>query len=87
MSDFSRLENDGWIELPTDDIRDAVGSGDLDIHNLWKAVGKGDHNKAADLLGAAGWEVFDTLRWKISVIAIPDDILGEFYRIWYLPRK
>jgi hypothetical protein len=81
-------KKDGWIEL--EDVRGAILDGDLDLKALWQAVGQGDTAQSAIEIFKGGWDldeaqVEDVL--NVDIVAVPDDILGEFYRIWVHLKK
>jgi len=77
MADFKILEQDGWYEV---DASEAT----FVLSDLWNAVGKGGYMEAAVLLFGAGllWE----RNWRdvagVRVISIPDDVRGEWIRVW-----
>jgi hypothetical protein len=88
MADLKVLEKDGWEEL--DDVEDAIKQGALDIKKLWASVGQADTAQAALTLFEAGFDLDDVEVEDVkdvSIISIPDDILGEHYRIWVKLRR
>jgi len=83
MVDLTVLEKDGWDEL--NNVEDAIKDGALDIKRLWTSVGQGDTAQAAIIIFEAGFfledaEVEDIK--DVTVVSVPDDILGDRYRIW-----
>lgn len=89
MSDLSILEKDGYFEL--ENVSGAVRSRALEIGKLWESVAQGDVAQAAAYLFEAGFDLaheddgsdvqVDQVK-NVMVIAEPDDIAGESYRIW-----
>lgn len=79
MSDVKILKKDGWEELG--DIAAAIMDRALDITALWNAAGRMDVEAAQQLLLDAGYDLKGTVK-KFRLIAIPDDIRGESFRIW-----
>lgn len=79
MSDVHILKKEGWEEL--DEVVQAIVEGALDIDALWRASGQGDVQTAQQALLDAGYDLDGTVK-GIRVIAIPDDMRGEIYRIW-----
>lgn len=83
MADLKILEKNGYEEL--DDVQSAVEEKALDMKALWKAVGEADTEAAALILFEAGFglegegpsDVKDVI-----VVSMPDDRLGDRYRIW-----
>jgi len=77
MADFKILERDGWYEVD-------VSEAEFVLSDLWNAVGKGAFLEAAVLLFNA--ELLQERNWKdvvgVRVISVPDDIRGEWIRIW-----
>lgn len=79
MADIKILKKDGWEELG--EVVEAIVSRDLDIKSLWNAAARRD-TKAAELaLIEAGYDLKGSLT-GFRVIAIPDDIRGESFRVW-----
>ena len=66
----------GWQELEDD--------ADIDMRGLWGCVGQGDVAGATALLEEAGYE-FDRKPKDVYMISVPDDMLGERYRIFVRP--
>lgn len=79
MADLVIRESDGWEELG--EIPDAIRVGHLEVGELWGAVAKGSTRKAVRLLEDAGFE-FDRDVAGVRAIMEPDDIHGEFLRVW-----
>lgn len=83
MPDLKILEKDGYVEL--EDVMGAIKEGALNIKKLWALCGKGDTEEAALTLFEGGFgedgEEPGHIR-NIIVISQPDDMNGEFYRIW-----
>jgi hypothetical protein len=84
MADFKVLERAGYEEL---DVQEQIDEG-MDIGKLWAAVGRGDTTEAAIVLMEAGFlgapfyeeDVEDVE--DVVVVSVPDDRLGDRYRIW-----
>ena len=87
MSDLVIREQDGWHEITELLSKD----GFFEIWDeLWKAVGRGDWAQADSLI----WDALDEDHEedyrrmigrgtpKVFLTATPDDILGEYVRIW-----
>lgn len=88
MADLKILRRDGYQELSG--IQDAIRNGSLKIRDLWQAVGQGDTDRGALILFEAGFGKEDDLSENIRdivVVSVPDDIHGEFYRIWVKRKK
>ena len=88
MAELKILEKNGRTEL--EDVEVAIKEGALDIGKLWAAVGQGDTAQAAILLFEAGYDLDDADVENVkdvTVIALPDDILGKHYRIWVTTRS
>jgi hypothetical protein len=79
MSDVKILKKEGWEEL--DEVVEAITEGSLQIDALWSASGQGDVPTAQQVLLDAGYDLEGTVK-GIRVIALPDDIRGEIYRVW-----
>ncbi len=79
MADLKILEADGWDELPQ--IHTAISQGTLDIQALWTAVSAGDGEEAIRLLAAAGYQLDDDIT-TVTMVSLPNDIQGAFYRVW-----
>ncbi len=88
MADFKILEKSGRFELA--DVGEAIQSRALDIDQLWRAVGYGDMEKAAGLLLEAWYDLGRGVGASdvesVTMISIPDDIVGRRYRIWVTVR-
>ena len=67
----------GWEEL--ENVESTIADRRLDLDALWRAVGQGD-NKEALLLLDEGWETEGLT--EVWIVAVPDDFLGDHYRIW-----
>jgi hypothetical protein len=79
MSDVKILKKEGWEEL--NGVVEAIVEGSLDIDALWRAAGHGDVPTAQQALLDAGYDLEGTVK-GVRVIALPDDIRGEIYRVW-----
>lgn len=86
MADLVIREADGWEEL--EELQAAIRHGGLDIGELWSAVGNGSTKVAVTLLEDSGYE-FDQKVTGVRMLSVPDDMLGERYRVWvkFGPRK
>jgi hypothetical protein len=88
MADFKILKKEGYQEL--EGVEEAVKDGSLKIEDLWSMIGMGETDEAAILLFEAGLDVVGEEEegtnvedvTDIVLISLPDDILGEHYRIW-----
>lgn len=80
MSDFALLEQDGWAELEPEELAAAVDEHTLDVDELWRAVGAGDHAAAAQALELAGWEGLGGV--EVAAVIVPDDVEGERLRVF-----
>jgi hypothetical protein len=69
----------GYKELP--EVNEAIQDGDLGIDALWKAAGAADFERVTQVLLDAGYDLEGAVR-DIRLIATPDDLLGERYRVW-----
>ena len=83
MADLKILEKSGYEEL--EDVEGAIRDGGFDIEALWRAVGQADTALAAGILYRAGFDLdaeeVEQVK-DVVVVSVPDDILGEHYRIW-----
>jgi hypothetical protein len=83
MADLKILKKNGYEE--PEGVEAAIKDGALDIKALWVAVGQGDTARAALILFEAGFgedgEEVEHIK-DVVVVSVPDDILGEHYRIW-----
>lgn len=79
MADLVLRKEDGWEEL--DEIQEAIRHGHLEVGEFWSAVAQGSTRKAVGLLEDAGFE-FNQKVAKVRAIYEPDDIRGEFLRVW-----
>lgn len=81
-------EEDGWVE-----ISEIVSQIPLPAQReIWQLVGKGDMERAAEVLDMeAGAPVEDLFGMKpieaIQALTVPDDILGERLRVWVRAGK
>lgn len=80
MSDLKILKKDGWHELYA--VSPAVQENVLDIKELWKAVAQNDLAMAWQVLSDAGYDIPKLKLSGIKLIAVPDDLIGESYRLW-----
>lgn len=76
--DFCVLQEDDWVEI--EGVNEAVRASAFSIDDLWKAVGRGDHEEALKILLDAECGAADMR--EVQVAAFPDDIFGKRYRIW-----
>lgn len=74
-------EENGWEEL--EDFQSAMADAppEWGISLLWRAVGRGDVRAAQALLEDLGFD-FDDGLLAVRLLAEPDDILSEYYRVW-----
>ena len=79
--DLTIREDDGWVEV--EELGDAMADAPpgWGLSDLWRAVGRGDYAKAQLLLEDLGFD-FDGDVSAITMIAEPDDILDDHYRVW-----
>jgi hypothetical protein len=88
MSDFVIREEAGWHEITHMIDRERIS---LDM--LWKAVGRKDWKEAESLIWESLYEDDEKAYAKIigsedkgfpyvAMIAVPDDLHGDFHRIW-----
>jgi hypothetical protein len=77
--ELSFREEDGWAEL--DDVREAVARGDLDRSLLWALCAQRDHDGAAALLEAAGWDPI-VRPCKVAIVHVPCAEWGERDRVF-----
>ena len=89
MSDFKILEKDGNVEL--EGVHQAIADRSLDISKLWSTVGQGDTAQAAIILFEAGFEMGEDVQIEdvrnVIIVSTPNDIHGQFYRIWVKLRQ
>lgn len=79
MADVKILKKDGWEELV--EVSEAIIYRELDIDSLWRAAAQEDTRAAELALLEAGYDLKGSLT-GFRVIAIPDDIRGESFRVW-----
>ena len=79
MADVKILKKDGWEELG--EVFEAIIERELNIDSLWRAAAQGDTKMAELVLLEAGYDLKGSLT-GLRVIAIPDDIRGESFRVW-----
>jgi hypothetical protein len=74
-------EDDGWEEL--DDFQRALADAPpgWGLSPLWRALGQGQYDAAVVLLEELGFEFSGEVK-TVKLIAEPDDMLGDSYRIW-----
>lgn len=72
-------KKEGWVELP--EVNAAVQDRSLDIKALWRAVAQMDLEHAQIVILEAGYDLLGSIE-DVRLVAIPDDRLGEFYRLW-----
>lgn len=74
-------EDDGWEEL--DDFQRALADvpPGWGFSSLWRALGHGQYPAAVELLEELGFEFSGAVK-AVKLIAEPDDMLGDSYRIW-----
>ncbi len=85
MADLKITERDDYEEL--ENVQDAIADGGLDIDALWKLVATKDIDEAAKMLYEAGFEIDEEEVESgaiddVKIVSTPDDVLGDFYRIW-----
>lgn len=88
MADLKILKKDGWTELSG--VEAAIKDRALDMRKLWEAIARADTAQSAIILFAAGFDlddvdVMDVL--DVTVLSLPDDLLGHRYRIWVKLKK
>lgn len=79
MADLVLREADGWEELGN--VLEAVRGRQFDVHEFWSAVARGSTRAAVGFLEEAGYEFYRQVA-GIRAYYQPDDIHGEFLRIW-----
>ena len=79
--DLTILEEDGWVEAEEFSQAMADAPPGWGLSELWRALGRGDYAKAQELLEDLGFE-FNGDAVAFTMIAEPDDILGDHYRVW-----
>lgn len=77
--DLEILESEGWEEL--EDLEDALAQGArVDIYDIWDAIGAGNRIEVQKMLEGLGYEFENDNTFRI--VATPDDIRGEVFRVW-----
>ncbi len=79
--DLTILESDGWEEI--EEFAEAMADAPpgWGLSDLWRALGRGEYAKAQELLEDLGFD-FDGELAAVTIIAQPDDILDDHYRVW-----
>lgn len=72
-------KKEGWVELP--EVNAAVQDRSLDIKALWRAVAQMDLEHAQIVILEAGYDLEGSIK-DIRLVATPDDVRGESYRLW-----
>jgi len=89
LSDFMTRQSDGWREI-TELVDDAVKGGYVGANDLWKLAGQGRWEEIEGLLRA--FPDFDAFLGRkmataFRFIMVPDDVRGEFLRVWTIPKR
>jgi hypothetical protein len=77
-------EDDGWEELEEfqNSLADAQQAGRANLlSDLWRAVGQGQSDAAAELLDDLGFDLGGEVD-GVKIVSEPDDMRGDVFQVW-----